>query len=486
MAHATGGMPLRLDENLNPRGFKSLLVHLESYTDTPKTGAEIACARPMKQALWRAWIEDKEYDEVRLWFQNMARRSEGTAEERIRILYRYCQTVKQTPREIAERCETDLRKVENQMMDFIADQEKAGRAPSYIQNYVTAWKSWLRHNNVRTTRPFNIRDANATPTLEDERVPTKDELRSILSTASPRGRVIAGLMAFTGVRPEVLGNMRGTDGLRIKDIPDLKIEGKNVTFENIPAQVIVRPQLSKAKHRYFTFLGPEGCDYLKAYLEQRIAGGEELSPDSPVIRVSPGFETMGQYHGPKAEPFIVSRNITREVREAMRPRYTWRPYVLRAYFDTQLLLAESSGRMSHSYRAFFMGHKGDIEARYTVNKGRLSDAMITDMRKCFANSLDYLETGTVRAADDSSLQFMTAMLLDAGYPEDRIGEVDLGSKTAEEWAELLRKTREDNKPKENPKLKQKLVAPKELEKVLAQGWTVKMELRDGRILVEGN
>lgn len=434
----------------------------------------------MKQALWRAWIEDKEYEEVRLWFQNMARRSEGTAEERIRILYRYSQTVKQTPREIAERCEKDLRKVENQMMDFIAEQEKAGRAPSYIQNYVTAWKSWLRHNNVRTTRQFNIRDANATPTLEDERVPTKDELRSILSTASPRGRVIAGLMAFTGVRPEVLGNMRGTDGLRIKDIPDLKIEGKNVTFENTPAQVIVRPQLSKAKHRYFTFLGPEGCDYLKAYLEQRIAGGEELSPDSPVIRVSPGFETMGQYHGPKAEPFIVSRNITREVREAMRPRYTWRPYVLRAYFDTQLLLAESSGKMSHSYRAFFMGHKGDIEARYTVNKGRLSEAMIADMRRCFANALEFLETNARPSSEDATLQVMTVMLQASGYTEDEVTKLDLASKTSDEWAALLRQ----GQAAARGKSKQKLVKLSELDKVLTEGWTVKMELRDGRILVE--
>lgn len=436
----------------------------------------------MKQALWRAWIEDREYEEVRLWFQNMARRSEGTAEERIRILYRYCQTVKQTPREIAERCAKDLRKVENQMMDFIAQQEKAGRAPSYIQNYVTAWKSWLRHNNVRTTRQFNIRDANATPTLEDERVPTKDELRSILSTASPRGRVIAGFMAFTGVRPEVLGNMRGTDGLRIKDIPDLKIQGKHVSFENTPAQVMVRPQLSKAKHRYFTFLGPEGCDYLKAYLEQRIAGGEALGPDSPVIRLSPGFEAMGQYNGPKEEPFIVSRNVTREVREAMRPRYTWRPYVLRAYFDTQLLLAESSGKMSHSYRAFFMGHKGDIEARYTVNKGRLSEAMIADMRKCFANALEFLETSARQDGEDPMVGLVGLLLQGNGASAADVEKMDLGSKTADELVKVIRQS---NEAPATPRMKQRVIAAAELDKALAQGWNVKMELRDGRILVEG-
>ena len=37
MAHATGGMLLRLDDNLNPDGFKSLLVHLENGSDYPKS-----------------------------------------------------------------------------------------------------------------------------------------------------------------------------------------------------------------------------------------------------------------------------------------------------------------------------------------------------------------------------------------------------------------------------------------------------------------
>jgi len=63
-----------------------------------------------------------------------------------------------------------------------------------------------------------------------------------------------------------------------------------------------------------------------------------------------------------------------------------RPYVLRSYFDTQLLLAESQGRMTHAYRQFFMGHKGDIEARYTTNKHRLGDAVIRDMRDAYVRS----------------------------------------------------------------------------------------------------
>jgi len=30
----------------------------------------------------------------------------------------------------------------------------------------------------------------------------------------------------------------------------------------------------------------------------------------------------------------------------------------RAYFDTQLLIAESQGKITHAYRQSFMGHNG--------------------------------------------------------------------------------------------------------------------------------
>ena len=37
-----------------------------------------------------------------------------------------------------------------------------------------------------------------------------------------------------------------------------------------------------------------------------------------------------------------------------------------------------------------MGHKGDIEARYTTNKGRLTDEMIADMRRAYSESQEFL------------------------------------------------------------------------------------------------
>ena len=44
------------------------------------------------------------------------------------------------------------------------------------------------------------------------------------------------------------------------------------------------------------------------------------------------------------------------------------------------MLAESKGLVLRDYRQFWMGHKGDIENRYTTNKQKLPETVIEDMR----------------------------------------------------------------------------------------------------------
>ena len=65
-------------------------------------------------------------------------------------------------------------------------------------------------------RRIRITNAHLTPTLENERVPNEQELTEIFNKASQRDAVIISLMAKSGLRPEVLGNDNGTEGLKIK------------------------------------------------------------------------------------------------------------------------------------------------------------------------------------------------------------------------------------------------------------------------------
>jgi hypothetical protein len=89
-------------------------------------------------------------------------------------------------------------------------------------------------------------------------------------------------------------------------------------------------------------------------------------------------------------------NVSDGIRLAIRKAgLQWRPYVLRAYFDTQLLLSESKGKVAHDYRVFWMGHKGSMEARYTTNKGRFSLNFVDKMREVCQRCENFLTTMTV-------------------------------------------------------------------------------------------
>lgn len=147
-------------------------------------------------------------------------------------------------------------------------------------------------------------------------------------------------MAVADLRPESIGNFDGSDGLMLKDLPELKMESGKVTFEKIPTMVVVRSSLSKTRGKYFTFLSHEGCDYLKEYLEERIRNGEKLTPETPLI----GHDRPGAAE----KEFSMARKITHFIRKYMRAAGVHkRPYVLRAYAETQLIIAESKGKTSH-------------------------------------------------------------------------------------------------------------------------------------------
>ena len=56
-----------------------------------------------------------------------------------------------------------------------------------------------------------------------------------------------------------------------------------------------------------------------------------------------------------AEARIRITNISDFIRKAIRDAgFTWRPYVLRRYFDTRLMMAESDGLIIRDYRTFWM------------------------------------------------------------------------------------------------------------------------------------
>jgi len=432
--------------------------------------------------------------DVRRWYENAARGSLNTAEVRLRRLSLFCEQHRITPMKLADLGRTNRKALEDLVQDHVAMMEKNGSSPGYIDGALKAIRSWLNHNEVEVKRRINIANRDATPTLQNERVPTLEELRTILLHASDRAKVIISAVAMGGLRLETLGNQDTSDGLRVADLPEMRTDSKKVSFSMIPTTVVVRPNLSKNNRKYFTFLPKEACDYLKAYLEKRTAAGEKLTPDSPIVAVAPGYEAVGRNSAKKTK-FITTRNVSREIRKAMRPKFNWRPYVLRAYFDTQLLLAESHGKISHPYRVFFMGHKGDIESRYTTNKGVLPVTLVEDMRQAFIRCEPYLCTVQEKSVDKKE------MLLEMWREQARLYGIDPLKVKIEKQRELRRELGQDEEkeairseiakftvhPQKMRMIptnqKTKLVTEEQLTIYLNKGWQLAKELRSGKMLI---
>jgi hypothetical protein len=235
--------------------------------------------------------------------------------------------------------------------------------------------------------------------------------------------------------------------------------------------LIVRKNLSKAGHQYFTFVLQQTITYIQEYLEDRVKQGERLVKDSPLL----GFDPRGV----KKNRFLRTNLVTRDVREAiLRAGFSWRPYVFRAYCDTNMIIAESKGKISHPYLQFIMGHKGDLEARYSTNKGVLPPDMVEDTRKAYRECEPFQLTSAaalersdiVKEAKIEALKSLAKSLLGIELLDMKIAkEKELGRElTADETIQLfeeeLKKLREG---KHNP---QRIIREEELEKYLAEGW----------------
>ena len=429
-------------------------------------------------------LKDKD---IERWKHSVDSGSKITGDVYLRRLGSFCTEMGKTPQQLLKMKDKALADL---IDDYVILKEKKGNAGSYINSIVKGFKSWLSFNGIKLPRQIKVRDAEKSLTLSEERIPTQEELKRIFNAGDSRERTACSFVSFTGVRIGVLGNYKGTDGLKVKDIPDLKIDGDQITFMRIPAQVNVREELSKSGKKYFTFLGQEGCMYLQNYLIERIRSGETITKDSAIITAAKlGFR--GKQH-------VTAINIGDLMRNAIRNAgFNWRPYVMRAYFDSRLLLAQDERLIQRDYRAFFMGHTGDIEHRYTLDKGRLSEDLIESMRSAYEKSTKFLETEHKGLTEDEvEKKFRTQLLLMAGFSEQEIQDKNLLNLTAEEITRMAREKLlgmnrgdishqiEKDKQELNGSHKQKVVSLDVIEEYINSGFVVKMALGNDRAIVE--
>jgi integrase len=396
---------------------------------------------------------NKDYDallqdpNVRRWNTNTAKGSVILADVYLRSLGRFCNATDSTPAKFIGLLQNEM---EDLAQDYIEKLEaslnpktKKPYSPSYVENCLTAIRSWAAWNRKPFLRAIRIKDANSTPTLEGERALTTDELQKLLySDSTPlRTRASVALIVYSGCRPEVQGDHLGADGLKLKDMPEIEIMNEEVQFKNIPTMIVVRKNLSKIRKQYPTFLFEEGCLILKEYLERRIKDGENFGPETGIIVSSKEQTRRANWaFGDKdTSPFLRTPKISENIREAMRKvGIPFRPYVLRVCFDTALLTAEGKGMISHAYQQFVMGHAGDIERTYTLSKCNLPEEIVEDIRSGCKRASQFIQTNRFKTEDRSLLKDMReGFLLGKGATPDQLSVYDLEGMSNEEFFKLL-------------------------------------------------
>ncbi len=424
--------------------------------------------------------------DIARWKHNTEAGSRITGDVYLRRLGSFCIEMEKTPQQLVKMRDKTLSDL---MDDYIIMREKKGNAGSYINSTIKAVKSWLLFNGIKLPRRIKIRDANISVTLKNERIPTQEELKRIFNAGDSRERTACAIVAFTGVRIGVLGNYKGTDGLKIEDMPDLSVDGDQITFLKIPAQINVRAELSKTGKKYITFLGQEGCMYLENYLIERIRSGEVITPESAIITASK--------LGYRAKQHITAVNVGDLMRNAIRNAgFNGRPYVLRAYFDSRLLMAQDERLIIRDYRSFFMGHVGDIESKYTTDK-KLSQDQIESMRSAYLKSTKYLETERKGMTEDEiEVKFRSQLLMMAGFTEEEIAKNKLLDMNPDEITKMAREKLfgtkqiditaqiQQDKDELSKSHKQKVISIDQVEEYINAGFTVKMALGNDRVIVE--
>lgn len=405
-----------------------------------------------------------ENEDLKRWYDSTSRGSQITADVNLRRLGSFCDHVATSPNDLIK---MDSKALTDLIDDFVTEMERKDFAPNYIHSILKGVKSWLAHNNRKLIRKIKIKNSGKARTLRNERVPTQDELKLVFASGDARSRAAVSIMAHSGVRPEVLGNYLGNDGLKVADFPELEILDGHIEIKKIPTVVIVRDELSKAGNEYFTFLGYEGCYFLKAYLEERIRTGENINSESPVIA-----PIRVDFRG----HFIRTINIGDVIRQPIRKAgFDWRPYVMRGYFDSQLLTAESKGLIIRDYRTFFMGHKGGIEGTYTTSKKQNPES-IENMRESYSKALKFLETESKGISEEDHTRqlrehsLMTLKILSGVELDDEEKENLLSLEESEFWRQISEMFKDKKAQDLNNGNKFKTIPERDLDTHLNSGW----------------
>jgi hypothetical protein len=130
-----------------------------------------------------------------------------------------------------------------------------------------------------------------------------------------------------------------------------------------------------------------------------------------------------------------------------------------------------------------MGHKGDIEARYSTNKGRLPPDMVEEMRGAYKRCENLLQTSNAEPEREKIKETIKEqLLLVAGFKQEEVEKMDFAQMTNEQLQDIVRQRLLGAMV--NNGSRQKVIHTGEVEQYIQQGWEYVAPLPEDRAILK--
>jgi len=210
----------------------------------------------------------------------------------------------------------EVRKNQNQneiVKDFAVYLASKNLAPKSVAAWISSLKKFFAANGLKVDVDIPLKIFN----IHEDVLPSKNDLKTILSEVDLRMKVMITILASSGMRVGELYNLKLGDIDFSKEIPVVRIRGVG----------------AKERKSRITFISIEARKLLEEYLSQRKSLGEELNENSPVIAREDGKQMSYQNI-----QYLLER-VFRKYSKKVGKRYTLHAHCLRKWFKTQLISA---------------------------------------------------------------------------------------------------------------------------------------------------
>jgi len=369
-----------------------------------------------------------------------------------------------------QRNEIDLVRAINREGSGFIDTMLESYANRTVHTYLFGIKKWLEVNECKADWD-NVEMPTTAVTFEKDRAPTPEELTRLLNhTTQIKDKLVVLMLASSGLRIGTLLSLNWGDvNLGYPDVARL-------TVKRAPGRKFSNRGTRGGESRLFvTWITPEAKNLILQYRDYRIARGEDVGPDSPIIESDRDRGEHMTVSGWQHRWYRILKRAGMD--EKGGKYYELHIHVLRKFFRSRCVGVDPS------FREHWMGHKGGYldEAYFRAEEER----HLAEYRK----AVPYLSIyATETKEEDRRKRALLDFARFQGWSDERITKLQeiLQRAKVDEAAEEFRKLEEQPKPLNGGYGYDVVLGEAEMLKRLNEGWTLERGLNGDKYLMKRN